>query len=192
MTTETANPVCSVERCGRQKNGKEFCNLHRGRQRRGTPLDAPIRLIKRIPECQVEGCVREHEAKGYCTVHYVRSKRGWDLSVPIRKRMTRSNEAKRIHGGYVDMKVGPRSSSDKDGWMPEHRYVMEQHLGRALLEHETVHHLNGQRDDNRIENLELWSKSQPYGQRVVDKLEWCRWFMAQYEGTTLPMEMLAE
>lgn len=62
----------------------------------------------------------------------------------------------------------------------QHREVMEQHLGRPLLPHETVHHKNGHRDDNRIENLELWSSAQPYGQRVEDKLAWAKWFLAQY------------
>ena len=54
-----------------------------------------------------------------------------------------------------------------------HRLIMEEHLGRPLRETETVHHLNGDRSDWNIENLELWDHAQPHGQRVPDKLAWC-------------------
>lgn len=56
----------------------------------------------------------------------------------------------------------------------EHRFIMEQLLGRKLLPKESVHHKNGNKSDNRPGNLELWSSFQPAGQRVEDKLAYAR------------------
>lgn len=75
--------------------------------------------------------------------------------------------------GYKIIKVPPgtpgaKKFGDRSGWMWEHRYVMQQTLGRPLEKHENVHHINGKRDDNRADNLELWKRSQPAGVRSAD------------------------
>lgn len=59
--------------------------------------------------------------------------------------------------GYILIKNSDHPHADKNGYVREHRLVMEGYLGRHLYPWEVVHHRNGIRDDNRIENLELIS-----------------------------------
>lgn len=74
------------------------------------------------------------------------------------------------HYGYIVV-TDPRFT-DRRAYIPEHRLVMENSLGRKLRKGENVHHKNGIRNDNRIENLELWAKPQVPGQRVKDLIAW--------------------
>jgi len=61
--------------------------------------------------------------------------------------------------GYVHVYAPNHQNATKEGYVMEHILVMEKHIGRHLTEGEVVHHINRIRDDNRIENLVLMTKS---------------------------------
>jgi hypothetical protein len=87
-----------------------------------------------------------------------------------------------IKDGYVFILLPTDSWHTKhfDNYTLEHRMQIEKELGRNLIKGETVHHKNGDTQDNRIENLELWVSSHPGGQRVYDKIIWAKQILAQY------------
>ena len=86
------------------------------------------------------------------------------MNDPIRRR-GKSGDWRVDKDGYVVTSINGRN-------VGQHRLVMEEHLGRKLRPDEEVHHKFGDRQDNRIEALELWLVGhQPRGQRVTDLLE---------------------
>ena len=98
------------------------------------------------------------------------------MSKPVRKRAANGDGSKWLdRNGYVVLTL-----PNIHGRIMEHRYVMEQQLGRLLYRNEYVHHRNGIKTDNRPENLELWISSQPSGQRVEDMVKWALEILAQY------------
>lgn len=89
--------------------------------------------------------------------------------------------------GYVMIYAPAHPRAQKRPYVFEHILVMEDMLGRHLEPFENVHHRNGVRDDNRSENLELWTRPQPNGIRARDAVNWARRTLELYGD--LPEEL---
>ena len=178
--------TCEQEGCDRKARSKGWCTLHYARQKEGLPMDAPLReTVRNEGACTWPDCDRKQAKKNLCEVHYKRQWGGRNMEAPVPSPTTHDMTLTRkvLDTGYVEVRCLGHFSKPKRGsdWYDEHRYVMECHLGRALRDKENVHHINGVRDDNRLENLELWISAQPAGQRVLDLLIWADEIIARYE-----------
>lgn len=159
---------CSVDNCHKLVLAKSLCGIHYQRMKAHGTTDRWVAADHK-PGCDVEGCPKKARSSlgGYCVMHYTRMYKSGDVGPTDRIRAL-DGEGSTNHQGYVVHSVhGMRISA--------HRLVMERHLGRKLTKFENVHHINGIRNDNRLENLELWAVAQTQGQRITDIIAWvCR------------------
>ena len=177
---------CSVEGCIRPAEARTLCHGHYLRGRRTGDVGVDIPLEQRAREtCRADGCERWSHAQGLCGTHYKRAVKHGEIEHggPIR---VVTGDGWMSHGyWYVMVPANLRHLTNGESQAAEHRLVMAQHLGRALYPGEVVHHINGDRTDNQIENLELWSTTQPKGQRVDDKVAFAVALLRQYAPEVL-------
>jgi hypothetical protein len=116
------------------------------------------------------------KGRGFCVNHrYV-----YMRAAKITPRNLAPAGAGTIIGGYRRISAPGHPNADRHGRLMEHRKVLSDKLGRPLRPGENAHHKNGNRLDNRPENLELWVTFQPSGQRANDLVAWAREVIERY------------
>ena len=171
---------CTITDCEVEAQTRGMCRPHYDKWRRYGDPNRPTVRLKDQP-CAYEGCVRQYWAKGLCNTHYAQMRRNGT----IQEFQPRGGlKPFKLPSGYIvaHHPGHPNPRARGSNWVYEHILVMSEHLGRGLLPGESVHHRNGVRDDNRIENLELWVTSQPAGQRPEDLVAWAREILKRYDS----------
>jgi hypothetical protein len=135
--------------------------------------------------CSVEGCDSVVNARGWCCGHYSRWRKTGDVGEAIDLRRCGGVRIADNGHGYIRVWIPDETEPGRGRHVMQHRLVMEQHLGRKLFPNENVHHKNGIRDDNRIENLELWVKPQSPGQRAEDLVKFAIQILQKYAPDAL-------
>ncbi len=122
-----------------------------------------------------------------CKRHYSKLARRGDPTLGRAERKDAGKPRKRVGGecyrkgdGYITVYLPDHPNANKRGYLGEHTLVMSKIIHRPLFPNESVHHKNGVKDDNRPENLELWTKPPRNGVRLSDAIEDCKNFLRQY------------
>jgi len=107
------------------------------------------------PDCGLERWKRKDEGSSLCRVCALKNRKSW-----VDHRNPHWTGGRIIKKGYIKILLGKEhpcfsSMVDSTGYILEHRMIMAKHLGRLLEKWEIVHHINEDRQDNRLENLEL-------------------------------------
>lgn len=152
---QLVNKICVV--CGKRvRRPSSHSHAKKACEWCGKMMEKLLRFCSQKEWDQKKYCSRSCVASSHLTGRKGESNFGWKGG-----RMKRKD-------GYIYVRLPNHPNASVGGYFFEHRHVMEQHLGRYLERSERVHHINGIKDDNRLENLQLFSSESEHQRFHLD------------------------
>ena len=156
------NATCTIDDCDKPARTRGMCNTHYWHWwKNADPSELKYRRGQPKPPCSIEGCERPAKCRGWCGTHYTH----W--------RQYGTPEAKVYTGrtlnasGYVRVWAPGHPMANSDNYVLEHRMVVHD-AGIDVPPGHHVHHINGDKADNRLENLEVLSESERHRLHIAE------------------------
>jgi hypothetical protein len=156
VASRVANPICSLVGCNDALKSRGYCSRHLDQFYTYGRIISIERIYDPTKKCSVEGCNRNHRSNGFCSGHHNQYRRHGTI---VRVNLDQWGKGEIVKGRYMFLKKPEHINADARGYVKKSNIVWETHTGHVVTPPELIHHKNGDKKDDRFENLELFASN---------------------------------
>jgi len=148
---------CKVEGCNEPVKARGYCSRHTYQFYKHGKIISAGKMKDPSRKCSVPGCNRKHKANGYCEAHNQQFKKYSRITSQEIVGRNGKSYAGSKGSSYILIMKKDHPMANKRGYVRRSHLAWEKHTGHIVTPPEVIHHKNGNKHDDRCENLELFS-----------------------------------